>query len=86
MLNVKVFASVPLLQGRLLKANIPDYMGISDQVAKLVQIVRSSPSVIAPLLGYKKPEHIQHNLKIAKIPPLNESEFANVIRDLLQRA
>ena len=85
-LNIKVFASAPLLQGRLLKAKIPDYMGISDQVAKLVQIVRSSPSVIAPLLGYKKREHIQHNVKIAKIPPLSESEFSNVIRDLLQRA
>jgi aryl-alcohol dehydrogenase-like predicted oxidoreductase len=85
-LNVKVFASAPLLQGRLLKAKIPDYMGISDEVAKLVQIVRSSPSVIAPLLGYKKPEHIQHNLKIANIPPLSESEFSIVIRDLLQKA
>jgi aryl-alcohol dehydrogenase-like predicted oxidoreductase len=85
-LNIKVFASAPLLQGRLLKAKIPDYMGISDQVAKLVQIVRSSPSVIAPLLGYKKREHIQHNVKIAKIPPLSESEFSNVIRELLQRA
>jgi aryl-alcohol dehydrogenase-like predicted oxidoreductase len=85
-LNVKVFASAPLLQGRLLKARIPDYMGITDQVAKLVQIVRSTPWVIAPLLGYKKPEHIQHNVKIAKIPPLSESEFSDVIRDLLQRA
>ena len=83
-LNVKVFASAPLLQGRLLKASIPDYMGISDQVAKLVQIIRSSPSVIAPLLGYKRPEHIQHNIKIANIPPLSESEFANVVRDLLR--
>jgi aryl-alcohol dehydrogenase-like predicted oxidoreductase len=84
MLNVKVFASAPLLQSRLLRVRIPDYMGLSDQVTKLIQIVRSSPSVIAPLLGYKKPEHIQHNLKIANIPPLSESDFANVVQDLLK--
>jgi aryl-alcohol dehydrogenase-like predicted oxidoreductase len=84
LLNVKVFASVPLLQGRLLRAKIPDYLGISDQVTKLIQIVRSSPSVIAPLMGYKTTEHIQENLKIANIPPLSESEFVNAVRDLLE--
>jgi aryl-alcohol dehydrogenase-like predicted oxidoreductase len=84
MLNVKVFASAPLLQSRLLRIKIPDYMGISDQVTKLIQIVRSSPSVIAPLVGYKKPEHIEHNLKIANIPPLSEPNFVNVVQDLLK--
>src|SRR5919202_7054431 len=84
MLNVKVFASAPLLQSRLLRVRIPDYMGLSDQVAKLVQIVRSSPSIIAPLLGYKAPEHIQHNLKIANIPLMTESEFMNVVTNLLK--
>ncbi|HYZ50269.1 MAG TPA: aldo/keto reductase [Nitrososphaeraceae archaeon] len=84
LLNVKVFASAPLLQGRLLSAKIPDYMGISDQVAKLVQVIRSSPSIMAPLLGYKAPEHVQHNVKIAKIPPMSESEFLNVVTALLK--
>ncbi len=83
-LNVKVFASAPLLQSRLLRVKIPDYMGISDQVTKLIQIVRSSPSVIAPLVGYKRPEHIEHNLKIANIPPLSEPDFVNVVQDLLK--
>ena len=84
LLNVKVFASAPLLQGRLLRAKIPDYMGVSDQVAKLVQIIRSSPSIIAPLLGYKSQEHIKHNVKIANIPPMSESEFLNVVTCLLK--
>jgi aryl-alcohol dehydrogenase-like predicted oxidoreductase len=84
LLNVKVFASAPLLQGRLLRAKIPDYMGVSDQVAKLVQIIRSSPSIIAPLLGYKAPQHIQHNVKIANIPPMTEAEFMNVVTNLLK--
>ncbi len=58
-------------------------MGLTDQVAKLVQIIRSSPSVIAPLIGYKKPEHIEQNLKIANVPPLNDEEFRNTVKTLL---
>lgn len=84
-LNIKVFTSIPLFQGRLLKAQIPDYMGLTDQVTKLVQVIRSSPSVIASLIGYKKPQHIEQNLKIANIPPLNDEEFKNVIDTLLER-
>ena len=83
-LNIKVFTSIPLFQSRLLKVQIPDYMGLTDQVAKLVQIVRSSPSVIAPLIGYKKPEHIEQDLKIANIPPLNDKEFESTIQILLK--
>ena len=84
-LNVKVFTSIPLFQSRLLKAQIPDYMGLTDQVAKLVQVIRSSPSVIAPLMGYKKPEHVEQDLKIANIPPLNDEEFRDAVQTLLKR-
>ncbi len=83
-LKIKLFTSIPLFQGRLLKAQIPDYMGLTDQVAKLVQVIRSSPSVIAPLIGYKKPQHVEQNLKIANIPPLNDEEFKEVIHSLLK--
>ena len=83
-LNIKVFTSIPLFQSRLLRAKIPDYMGLDDQIAKLIQIIRSSPSVIAPLIGYKKPEHIEQNLKVANIPPLNEQEFKDAIKLLLK--
>lgn len=83
-LNIKVFTSIPLFQSRLLRAQIPDYMGLTDQVTKLVQVIRSSPSVIAPLIGYKKPQHIEQNLKIANIPPLNDEDFKNVIHTLLK--
>ena len=83
-LNIKVFTSIPLFQSRLLRAQIPDYMGLTDQVTKLVQVIRSSPSVIAPLIGYKKPQHIEQNLKIANIPPLNDEDFKNVIHILLK--
>jgi hypothetical protein len=50
------------MTGRLLRASIPDYGGLNDQVPKLIQIIRSSPSVIASLIGQKKPEHVEQNL------------------------
>jgi aryl-alcohol dehydrogenase-like predicted oxidoreductase len=81
-LNVGVFTSIPLFQGRLLGAQIPDYGGISDPVAKLVQIVRSSPSVIAPLIGQKKAEHVEENLKVADVPPLSAEEFKQAVKVL----
>ncbi len=83
-LNIKVFTSIPLFQSRLLKSKIPDYLGLTDQVLKLVQIIRSSPSVIAPLIGYKKPYHIKQNLQIANIPPLKDKEFKEAVQILLK--
>jgi aryl-alcohol dehydrogenase-like predicted oxidoreductase len=83
-LNIGVFTSIPLFQARLLRAKIPDYMGLTDPVAKLVQVIRSSPSVIAPLIGYKKPEHMEQDLRIANVPPLNDSEFKEVVGTLMK--
>lgn len=81
-LNIGIFTSIPLFQGRLLRSQIPDYGGITDPIAKLVQIIRSSPSVIAPLIGQKKAEHVEENLKTANMPPLSEEEFKKAIRIL----
>jgi aryl-alcohol dehydrogenase-like predicted oxidoreductase len=81
-LNVGVFTSIPLFQGRLLNTTIPNYGGLNDPVSKLVQFVRSSPGVIAPLIGHKKAEHIEENLRIAKIPPLSGEEFKQALRVL----
>jgi aryl-alcohol dehydrogenase-like predicted oxidoreductase len=83
-LKIGVFTSIPLFQGRLLRIKIPDYLGLTDQISKLVQIIRSSPSVIAPLIGQKKPEHVEQNLQIANISPLNSSEFNSAVDMLLK--
>jgi aryl-alcohol dehydrogenase-like predicted oxidoreductase len=80
-LGIGVFTSVPLFQGRLLQAQIPDY-GVDGNIAKLVQIIRSSPAVIAPLIGQKKQKHVEENLQVANIPPLSHEEFSNAVRIL----
>ena len=81
-LKMGVFTSVPLFQSRLLNTNIPDFLGITDQVTKIVQIVRSTPNIIAPIIGHKKPEHVHENLKIANLPPLTAPEFNEAVRIL----
>lgn len=83
-LKVGVFTSIPLFQGRLLKTKIPDYGGLTDQVSKLLQIVRSSPSVIAPLVGQKEPNHVEQNLKISSVSPMGSKEYKEAVEILLR--
>ena len=83
-LNIGVFTSIPFFQGRLLNANIPDYAGLTDQGEKLIQIIRSTPSIIAPLIGQKKPQHVQQNIKIADIPPMSYLEYKEAIKKLFK--
>ncbi len=84
-LNLGVFTSVPLLQTRLLSARVPDYSGLTDQVHKLIQIIRSTPSVTAALIGQKNPDHVTKNMDIAKTAPLEESDFKKAVSMLSQR-
>jgi aryl-alcohol dehydrogenase-like predicted oxidoreductase len=83
-LNIGIFTSAPFLHGHLLKAQIPDYAGLTDPVTKAVQLIRSSSSVIAPLIGQKNPKHIEQNLAIANIPPMNKAELTQEIQKLLK--
>jgi aryl-alcohol dehydrogenase-like predicted oxidoreductase len=84
-LGVGVFTSIPLFQGRLLQAQVPDYPGAKDSISRLLQLVRSSPAVIAPLVGQKKSEHVQENLKVADVPPLSKAEFEQAVKTLMER-
>ncbi len=84
-LGIGIFTSVPLFQGRLLRAPIPDYCGLTDQLSKIVQVIRSSPSVIAPLIGQKSAEHLSENLKLADMPPLTEEQFHQAVQTLAHR-
>ena len=82
-LKIGVFSSVPLLQGKLIQTKIPDYSEtLTDPIMKLLQIIRSSPSIIAPLIGQKKMDHVNKNNKISEIPPLSEDEFKLAIEVL----
>ena len=79
-----MFTSIPLFQSRLLNAKIPDYAGLIGQVEKLIQVIRSTPSVISPLIGQKNPQRIEQNIKIANVAPMNNLEYKQAIQMLFK--
>jgi len=84
--NLGVFTSVPIMQGKLLATNaIPEFGDYSTSV-RLLQFVRSTPGVTAPLIGQKSESHVTENMDIMKIPPLSESEFNELLKKMVNRS
>ena len=83
-LNVGVFTSVPLMQGKLLDwaKDKPAFSAVSPSVG-LLQFIRSTPGVLAPLVGQKSDAHVTENLEILKIPPFSEEEFTTTTKNLV---
>ncbi len=81
-LDVGVFTSVPLMQGRLLQSGVmPEFSDLKPSIRAL-QFIRSSPGVIAPLVGQKSPDHVSENLEVMKIPPYSHEEFLGLVKKL----
>ena len=57
-LGIGVFTSVPFMQGRLLTPGVmPEFSDLKSSLRAL-QFIRSSPGVLAPLVGQKSAEHV----------------------------
>ena len=81
-LGIGVFTSVPFMQGRLLQPGVmPEFNELKPSLRAL-QFIRSSPGVLAPLVGQKSSEHVSENLEIMNIPPLSEAEFVALVKKL----
>ena len=81
-LGIGVFTSVPFMQGRLLTpGTMPEFNDLKPSLRAL-QFIRSSPGVLAPLVGQKSLEHVSENLEIMKIPPISEVEFLALVKKL----
>jgi len=81
-LGIGVFTSVPFMQGRLLAPGVmPDFNDLKPSLRAL-QFIRSSPGVLAPLVGQKSPEHVLENLEIMNIPPLTLDDFLDLVKKL----
>ncbi len=75
-LGIGVFTSVPLLQGQLLdQIHGLHFKGLTTAAQACLQFVRSTPGVLAPLVGQTSPKHVDENLQVASVPPLTPSEF-----------
>src|SRR5256885_3871394 len=82
-LGIGVFASVPLMQAKLLKPNtIPEFGNLQLASHRALQFVRSTPGILAPLIGQKTTEHVNENLELVKIEPLSNTEFTDMIKKL----
>ena len=81
-LGMGVFTSVPLMQGRLLNPGVMPEFGNLKPSLRALQFIRSSPGVLAPLIGQKSPDHVSENLEIMKIPPIPEDEFLELVKTL----
>jgi aryl-alcohol dehydrogenase-like predicted oxidoreductase len=83
-LGIGVFTSVPFMQGRLLApGTMPEFDDLMPSIRAL-QFIRSTPGVVAPLVGQKSQEHVSENLAIMKIPPITEAEYLSLVRKLTQ--
>ena len=81
-LGIGVFTSVPFMQGRLLTPGVmPEFNELKPSLRAL-QFIRSTPGVLAPLVGQKSEAHVLENLEIMKIPSLSDEEFLALVKKL----
>ena len=81
-LGIGVFTSVPFMQGKLLTpGTMPEFNNLKPSLRAL-QFIRSSPGVLAPLIGQKSPEHVSENLEIMNIPQMPKDEFLALVKKL----
>jgi len=71
--GVPVMASASLLQRRL-RSGLPPEVGealpgLETDAQRAIQFVRSLPGVAVALVGMCRPEHVEENLALARIPP-----------------
>jgi len=83
-LGIGVFTSVPLMQGRLLEwAKSKPLFTASSPSVGLLQFIRSTPGVLAPLIGQKSPAHVDENLEVMKINSLKQSDYDEFVKKLV---
>ena len=81
-MGIGVFTSVPFMQGRLLSPGVMPDFGELKPSLRALQFIRSSPGVLAPLVGQKSSEHVSENLDIMNIPPINDDDFLALVKKL----
>ena len=65
-----------MLQSKL--DGVPELSHIQGTAPKLLQVARSTPGLIASLVGHKSKQHVLANVMLSNIQPLTEQEFYSV--------
>ena len=77
--GIDVFASSPILQGRL-TTGLPDLLeeafpALGSDARRAIQFVRSTPGVTSALVGMKQRHHVEENLSLAAHRPATLDEL-----------
>lgn len=82
-LGIYTYTSASIMQTRIL-GKIPEeivkILGVDSQVLAAIQFVRSTPGVGTALIGMSKKEHLEENLKIEEIPPVEKSVIDSLMK------
>ena len=84
-LDVGIFTSVPLMQAKLLAPGVMPEFGDLKPNLRALQFTRSTPGILAPLVGHKSESHVRDNLEIMKISPIKENEFQELLAKLTSK-
>ncbi len=81
-LGVTVMASGSMLQTRVLRG-IPEAVtrslgSLSTAAQTAIQFVRSAPGVTTALVGMSRVEHVDENLQLVSVDPLNEAQLRSL--------
>lgn len=81
-LGVTVIASASLLQARLARG-LPDHVRgllgpLRTDAQTAIQFVRSTPGITTALIGMTRIEHVEENLELVQVEPLDERSFAQL--------
>jgi aryl-alcohol dehydrogenase-like predicted oxidoreductase len=81
-LGLTVVASASLYQARLSR-NLPEEIrarlpGAETDAQRAIQFVRSTPGIAVALVGMSNLRHVQENLRLATIPPLDHAHYLNL--------
>ncbi len=80
-LGITLVASASLLQGQVAR-NLPPFvaeaLGLESDLERALQFARSAPGITTALVGMSRVEHVQMNLKLARVPPASEEQFAKL--------
>ena len=81
-LGVTVVASASILQARLAH-NLPEQLRtalgqIRTDAQAAIQFVRSAPGITTALVGMSRVEHVEQNLELVQVEPLDERGFAQL--------
>jgi aryl-alcohol dehydrogenase-like predicted oxidoreductase len=82
--GITVMCSASVLQGQLTR-NLPDlirdtFAGLETDGQRALQFVRSTPGVTTALVGMKQSNHVEENLKTARIAPAPWEQYSKLFQ------